>query len=72
MKTTTTKCYMVILDDSQLDHMVYLGELTRGVRQGVTHRDSAVRFTRTGALQVAAQYPSACRGAGARIVQIAS
>jgi|HubBroStandDraft_6_1064221.scaffolds.fasta_scaffold91989_3 hypothetical protein len=63
-----SKSYLIILDDSQLDQMVYLGELEPGIRQG-TKRDNAVRFTRVGAYRVAAQYPTACRGAGARIVQ---
>jgi hypothetical protein len=65
----STKRYIVILDDSNLEKTVYLGELERGFRQGVYKRENAIRFTRIGAYRVAAQYPTACMGRGARVVE---
>lgn len=68
----TTKNFLVILDDSDLERTCYVGELEPGIRQGVIKRENATRFTRIGAYRVAAGYPTACRGAGARVVQVSS
>ena len=53
---------MVFVPDRRTEGSIsgcYLGELTPGVRQGVTKRENAVRFTKRGAVRVAKDYPSA-------------
>lgn len=57
MDMKTSKTWLVVF--SSTDSPVYLGELDRGVRQGVTALRFAVRFTEIGATRVAAQYPGA-------------
>ena len=54
----TNKTHVVILTSTP-SGLVYLGELDRGLRQGVTRLENAIRFTATGAKRVAAQYSGA-------------
>jgi hypothetical protein len=52
------KTHVVVLA-SDADGIIYLGEVDRGVRQGVTRLKNAVRFTETGAKRVAKGYNGA-------------
>ena len=55
---TAPRTWIVVLDATPGRH-VYLGELDRGARQGVTRLANATRFTRLGAARVAAHYRGA-------------
>jgi hypothetical protein len=54
MKTTMKTWLVVLLTDSR--GPVYLGEIDRGIRQGVRQIENAIRFTPVGARRVAAGY----------------
>lgn len=55
-KTKKTKNWIVVLCEGKPKHWCFLGELDRGLRQGVRKRENAVRFTRVGAVRVARTY----------------
>lgn len=54
----SARTWIVVLSNPMQPH-VYLGELDRGVRQGVRQLHNAVRFTRVGAVRVAVHYRGA-------------
>jgi hypothetical protein len=52
----TAKNWIVVLCEGEARHWCLLGELDRGMRQGVRRRGNATRFTEVGARRVAASY----------------
>lgn len=58
MKPLSPKRFVVLLGEAA-PKTVYLGELHRGLRQGVTRPENAIRFTLLGANRVARHYPNA-------------
>lgn len=62
-KTKAAKHYIVVLADTNGKYCAFLGTLNKGdrsdMRQGVTRRVNATRFTERGAARVAAEYSGA-------------
>lgn len=54
----SNRTWIVVLSNP-MEISCYLGELHRGVRQGVSKLENAVRFTKAGAARVAAGYRGA-------------
>jgi hypothetical protein len=69
--TKTPRDWVVVIDGQHAaGTATYLGELDRGVRQGVKKLANATRFTRVGARRVLADYPSAVAEGNAYSVQL--
>lgn len=70
-KTKGSRDWVVVLDGRHADGTAtYLGEIDRGLRQGVRRLENAMLFTKTGAQRVLAGFPIDATAGRAYIVQL--